>query len=165
MGDGFFPSVFTRHKRPLRATLIDDQAWFVLSDFARLMGQFNEQRFRRRLDEDQWRESFIRTRSGTDIPVELISECAVYALLIYYPHPEHRAIRNWISRTVVPALRSEFDRQVESPKHTQLHWEARPIGVLEWQNTLWLNVDELPRWIASSRPRPLQRLLSRLGVR
>ncbi|MCP8466351.1 BRO family protein [Pseudomonas sp. ZM23] len=165
MDDGFFPSVFIRNNRPLRATLIDDQAWFVTSDFARLMGQYNEQRFRRRLDEDQWRESFIRAQSGNEIPVELISECAIYALLVYFPHPEQRALRQWISRTVVPALRSEFDSRSESPRRTQLRWEARRINVLEWQNKLWLDIDELPRWTYASRSNPVKRLLSGIGVR
>ncbi|MCG8907868.1 BRO family protein [Pseudomonas sp. DP-17] len=165
MDDGFFPSVFIRHNRPLRATLIDDQAWFVTADLARLMGQYNEQRFRRRLDEDQWRESFIRTQAGNEIPVELISECAVYALLVYFPHPEQRMLRQWISRTVVPALRSEFDDRHDSPRRSQLPWETRQISVLEWQSKLWLDIEELSRWGDPSRGRPVQRFLSRIGVR
>jgi prophage antirepressor-like protein len=165
MDDGFFPSVFIRHNRPLRATLIDDQAWFVNSDLARLMGQYNEQRFRRRLDEDQWRESFIRTQGGGEIPVELISECGVYALLVYFPHPEQRVLRQWISRTVVPALRSEFDSCSEAPKRSELFWDARQISVLEWQSKVWLDIDELPRWTDPTRGKPMQRFLSRLGAR
>jgi len=36
---------------------------------------------------------------------------------------------------------------------------------LEWQSKLWLDIDELPRWADPNRGRPMQRFLSKLGVR
>lgn len=38
------PLVFTRHKLPLHALIIERQAWFSALDLGRLMGMFFEQR-------------------------------------------------------------------------------------------------------------------------
>jgi prophage antirepressor-like protein len=36
--DAFIATTFFRHKRPLRALMIQGQAWFCLQDLGRLMG-------------------------------------------------------------------------------------------------------------------------------
>lgn len=49
------PTHFYRHKRRLRALLIEGQPWFVVRDLGKLMQAFLEERLARNLDPDQLR--------------------------------------------------------------------------------------------------------------
>ncbi|WP_241151800.1 hypothetical protein [Pseudomonas viridiflava] len=53
------PTVFIRHHRMLRAVMIGAQAWFPLSDLARLMGKRLDERSTLKLDADQSRTAWL----------------------------------------------------------------------------------------------------------
>ena len=77
------PHYFFRQQRLLRALLIDDQAWFVLDDFARLIEHSQPEQMLARLDDDQARRESLRSERGEDQAQWLISESGAYAALIY----------------------------------------------------------------------------------
>ncbi|MDF5884749.1 BRO family protein [Pseudomonas aeruginosa] len=96
------PHYFFRQQRLLRALLIDDQAWFVLDDFARLIEHSQPEQMLARLDDDQARRESLRSERGEDQAQWLISESGAYAALIYQQRGDGGELRRWLSGEVVP---------------------------------------------------------------
>ncbi|WP_280325306.1 BRO family protein [Pseudomonas sp. BN102] len=140
------PALFTRHRRQLRALLLDGEPWFAVSDLARLMNHapLNE-RAQRNLDEDQLQAAWLRNSHGEFQRELLISESGVYAVLILYYHPENRCIRQWITQHVIPRLREEERFDAQHPYREVIQWQERDIEVLHWQGKAWLPLDDCPR--------------------
>lgn len=102
------PTELIRHKRLLRAVLLEDQCWFCAHDLGRLIGSpYLAERVQRNLDDDQFRRAWLRDGSGDFVDELLISESAVYAALIHFFHPENRSVRQWLSQQVIPTLRDQ----------------------------------------------------------
>jgi len=140
------PTLFTRHRRQLRALLLDDEPWFVLNDLARLINRVPlDERAPRNLDPDQLQPAWVRDSRGEYQRELLVSDCGVYALLIFYYHPENGSIRRWISREVIPRLREERHPNALRPYRDVLHWQERPLEVLHWQGRTWLDASECHR--------------------
>ena len=141
------PTHFYRHKRRLRALLIDGQAWFVVRDLGKLMNAWLEERAARNLDADQVRRAVIRDDNGLAEEAELMSESGVYATLIHFHHPENRCIRQWISHSVLPSLRDLAAEAMpgEVPRRRLLRWEQQQLSVLDWQGQMWVPVGDLPQ--------------------
>ncbi|WP_374443255.1 BRO-N domain-containing protein [Pseudomonas panipatensis] len=140
------PTHFYRHKRRLRALLIEGQPWFVVRDLGKLMQAFLEERLARNLDPDQLRRAVLRDDNGLAEEVELLSESGVYATLIHFHHPENRCIRQWISHSVVPSLRDASGSvSSDAPRRRLLRWEQQQLSVLDWQGQVWVPLGELPR--------------------
>ncbi|WP_425327571.1 BRO-N domain-containing protein [Pseudomonas nitroreducens] len=145
------PSLFTRHKRQLRALLLDDEPWFALGDLARLINHvLVPERVQRNLDEDPLQRVWMRNSHGGFDQEHLVSESGLYAVLIFYYHPENRSLRQWINRQVIPRLR-EQDGALRPLRET-LHWNERELDVLHWQGVTWLNLGDLPA-LAQRPPR------------
>jgi len=88
------PTEFIRHKRLLRAVLLEDQCWFCAYDLGRLIASpYLAERVERNLDADQFRRAWVRDGSGDFVDELLISESAVYAALTHFFHPENRSAR------------------------------------------------------------------------
>lgn len=141
----FIPTTFYRHKRRLRALLIEGQPWFVVHDLAKLMHTFLEERVGKNLDADQVRRVTILGEYEPAEAVELVSESGLYASLIYFYHPENRCIRQWITQTVVPSLRADGQTPDEQPRRRLLRWERQQLSVLDWQGQVWVPLPELPQ--------------------
>ncbi|HCF2637843.1 TPA: phage antirepressor [Pseudomonas aeruginosa] len=129
------PSRFTHHHRVLRAVLLDEEGWFVLSDLVRLLGRYlggrapaalcdeapwplatAEQRERlfalchaleRHLDTDQWRLAWLHDERHGPRQDCLVSESGLYALLWLAVPGAARGLRRWVSGSVLPRLRSQ----------------------------------------------------------
>ncbi|WP_160287305.1 BRO-N domain-containing protein [Pseudomonas knackmussii] len=139
------PTVFTRHKRQLRALLLEDQCWFSAHDLGRLMGMPQlEERVPRNLDDDQQRWAWLRASHGEYEDVLLLSESGVYAVLIHYYHPENRCIRQWITQHVVPCLRDALRHDDRQPRRETLHGPTQALTVLRWQGLLWVPYRQWP---------------------
>lgn len=138
------PTVFTRHKRQLRAVLLEDQCWFCAHDLGRLIGYpYLVERVERNLDEDQCRHAWMLDGSGEYIDELLLSESAVYASLIHYFHPENRSIRQWISLHVIPALRDLHHTDLGEPRREILQGPTT-LSVLKWQGVVWVPYQQWP---------------------
>ncbi|MNB99447.1 hypothetical protein D3C76_727040 [compost metagenome] len=98
------PHVFTRHKLHLHALLLQNQPWFCARDLGRLLRIYLNDRQLRKLDPDQYQTAKTLIHGHIENTL-LISESGVYALLVYHYCPEYRALREWLTHEVVPALR------------------------------------------------------------
>lgn len=143
------PTVFTRHKRQLRAVLLEDQCWFCAHDLGRLIGYpYLAERAERNLDEDQYRQAWVRDSNGEYLDELLLSESAMYASLIHFFHPENRSIRQWISQHVIPTVRDQYRHDDRQPRRETLHGPTQALTVLRWQGVLWVPYRQWPELIA-----------------
>lgn len=136
---------FLRHKRYLRALLLDNQPWFVVRDLGRLINHPLERQLSRSLDDDQLRREGIQNAQGRYEEVLLVSESGVYVSLINYFHPENCGIRRWISGEVVPTLRDAHASSAAEPRRRMVNWDNHRFSVLQWQGQTWVPFAELPR--------------------
>ncbi len=139
------PTFFPRHKRQLRALLLDNQPWFVVRDLGRLINHPLERQLSRSLDDDQLRRESILNAQGRCEEVLLVSESGVYVTLINDFHPENCGIRRWIGGEVVPTLRDARISSAAEPRRRMLSWDNHRFSVLQWQGQTWVPFAELPR--------------------
>jgi prophage antirepressor-like protein len=138
------PTEFIRHKRLLRAVLLEDQCWFCAHDLGRLIGvPWLAERVERNLDDDQFRRAWVRDGCGDYVDELLISESAVYAALIHYFHPENRSVRQWLSQHVIPTLRDQHRLDAGEPRRELLRG-ATTLSVLKWQGVTWVPYQNWP---------------------
>ncbi|MCU7246495.1 BRO-N domain-containing protein [Pseudomonas koreensis] len=151
------PSVFTRHKLPVHALLIQNQPWFCVRDLGRLLRIHLNDRLLRKLDHDQHQTT--RTLIHGEIEnTLLISESGVYALLIYHYCPEHRALREWLTHEVVPTLRdAQHPTAPERPQLSLLDWPQTSLSLLHWNNQPWIRLQDVPLMVVEreDRKRPV----------
>lgn len=134
-GEILIPQTFTRHRRQLRALLIEQQCWFCVRDLGRLIGQPHlEERATRTLDADQLLDVVVLNAHGQPEAARLVSESGVYAALIHYYHPENRCIRRWITADVVPTLRDGQHDDERRPRREN----RRGLSLLHWQGDVWM---------------------------
>ncbi|PJI47801.1 MAG: phage antirepressor [Pseudomonas sp.] len=134
--DGLIPTHFVRYNRPLRALLIEQQAWFLVRDLSKLVNRPIEAQLISRLDHDQSRQERL---AGIPGPELLVSESGLYALLlIYCPHPENRSLRQWLTNEVVPTLRDASNLDARLPRRRMQHLLGESLPVMDWQGNLWL---------------------------
>jgi prophage antirepressor-like protein len=139
------PHVFTRHKLSLHALLLENQAWFSVRDLGRLLRLFLDERTVRKLDPDQ-RQTARMLIHGVIENTLLISESGVYALLIYHYCPEYRALREWLTHEVVPALRdAQQPTSTERPILSLLNWPQMSLSLLHWNNQPWIRLQDVPQ--------------------
>ncbi|MGF6694611.1 prophage antirepressor-like protein [Metapseudomonas resinovorans] len=145
MTDYRTPTTFRRYRLPLRALLIDDRAWFLCRDLAKLASFRPDIDLSQKLDPNQLRTEVLRLEDGTFSEEQLVNESGMHQLLlVYYYHPEHRSLRSWISEEVVPALgRQEAPGQ--QPRRRLMHWQGQELNLMEWQGALWIRYEDMPR--------------------
>ncbi|MCP8463853.1 Bro-N domain-containing protein [Pseudomonas sp. ZM23] len=143
------PTEFIRHKRLLRAVLLEDQCWFCAHDLGRLIGSpYLAERIERNLDDDQFRCAWVRDGCGDYVDELLISESAVYAALIHYFHPENRSIRQWLTLHVIPTLRDQHRSGLGEPRREMLRAATQTLSVLKWQGVTWVPYQHWPELTA-----------------
>ncbi|BAN46254.1 hypothetical protein [Metapseudomonas resinovorans] len=147
----FVPNVFHRHHRALRALLIDDQAWVVAHDLGPLTNRRIDEHLTRKLDRDQWRFEQLENHQGEVEQALLLSESAVCELLkVNFYHPEHRALRQWFTGEVVPALRAEANPQL--PRQRRVAWQGKEYSLMEWQGRIWVRMTDVAELFEGRTP-------------
>ena len=145
--DAFEPVIFIRHHRTLRAVVQYGQAWFPLSDLARLMGRSLTERCTQKLDSDQYRTVWLLTKGNWEESL-LISESGAFALLVYHYVPENRALRRWLAQEVLPALDGyAAESLAERPVMADMHWNGGVLRTLQWHSELWVKMRDLPELV------------------
>lgn len=140
----FEPHVFIRHKLRLHALILERQAWFCARDLGRLMGMFFENRVTHKLAPDE-RCDLLLNYYGEAKEVRMISESAVYALLIYHQHPENQQLRQWLTHHVLPLLReARTPAENNTPSAGLLEWQGAEMSVLHWRNEAWIRLRDMP---------------------
>jgi len=143
------PHVFIRHKLHLHALLIENQPWFSARDLGRLLRLFLDERAVRKLDPDQHQSARVVIH-GTIENTLLVSESGVYALLVYHYCPEYRALREWLTHDVVPALRdAQQPTSTERPILSLLSWPEMSLSLLHWNNQPWIRLQDVPHMLPS----------------
>jgi len=151
MHDPYVPTVFTRHNLHLHALLLENQAWFCARDLGRLMGLYLDERATRKLDEDQ-RRTLKLLFHGQPVEMLMVSESAVYALLVYHYAPENRLLRGWLTHEVVTTLRDERQsRTADRPLLSLLDWPEMSLNLLHWQDEGWIRLRDMP-YLLVNRP-------------
>ncbi|MEO4014965.1 BRO-N domain-containing protein [Pseudomonas rossensis] len=143
------PQVFTRHKLHLHALLLENQAWFSARDLGRLLRLYLDERAVRKLDPDQ-HQTLRMLIHGSIENTLMISESGVYALLVYHYCPEYRALREWLTHDVVPALRdAQQPTSIERPILSLLNWPEISLSLLHWNNQPWIRLQDVPQMLPS----------------
>ncbi|AHF66269.1 MULTISPECIES: BRO-N domain-containing protein [Pseudomonas] len=158
--------VFNRHHRALRAVTCDAQAWFCLSDLARLMGKMLDERATLKLDPDQRRTAWLHAHGRWE-KCMLLSESGVFAMLVHHYIPENRALRHWLTHEVLPVLHQQHAVKGDQPNLNQMQWFGNALSVLQWRSESWIRFRDVPHVVMEVAPQPRRgiwrKLLEALG--
>lgn len=144
MDEHYQTTLFTYNKLRLNALLIDRQPWLCLRDLGRLMGKFLNELATRKLAPDEYRYVPI-DYYGEVRETLMVSESAVYALLIYHHHPANQRLRRWLTYTVLPLLReAQTPTPNNLPAPALLAWQHGELNVMHWQNEPWIRLRDMP---------------------
>lgn len=98
----------------VRVIDIDGQPWFVASDVCRAIGyavksngSVNTTHSLRILDTDEVNTPPMSVGKGGGRAAKIISESAVYKLVMRSDKPEAREFQNWVTKVVLPAIRKD----------------------------------------------------------
>jgi len=139
------PHIFTRHKLHLHALLLQNQPWFSARDLGRLLRIHLNDRQLQKLDPDQYQTTKTLVHGHIENTL-LISESGVYAMLVYHYCPEYRALREWLTHEVVPALRdAQHPTTTERPQLSLLNWPEMSLSLLHWNNQPWIRLQDVPQ--------------------
>jgi prophage antirepressor-like protein len=149
MHDAYTPTFFTRHNRPLRGVVIDNQPWFAAYDFARLLGLHHPQALHRRLKPHETRCVPVCYTNGHEENIHVINEAGLYKALIRFGHPECQSLDEWLTREVIPTLRDQHAPNNALPRRVMLSWQSQRLMLLEWQGELWMPWEQVPRYVGA----------------
>ena len=89
----------------IRTTMIDDEPWFVAKDVCMLLDLSNPRDILAKvLDDDEKGVEIIYTPGGKQ-QMSIINESGLYHLIFVSRKPEAKAIRRWVTGTVLPSIR------------------------------------------------------------
>jgi prophage antirepressor-like protein len=99
-------NTFNFNSNEIRVVEIDGEPWFVGMDVINLLNLYPSEY--RRLDDDQksyLRRSHLGLAPGKDAVV--VSESGLYKLVMRSDKAEARDFQDWVTRTVLPAIRKD----------------------------------------------------------
>lgn len=109
----------------VRTKVIDGEPWFVAKDVCMMLGiQNSRDTLAKVLDDDEAGVATIYTRSSNGVEqnreVGIINESGLYHLIFISRKPEAKAIRRWVTGTVLPSIRRTGSYSVsgERPEST-----------------------------------------------
>ena len=104
----------------IRTKVINGEPWFVGKDVCMMLGiQNSRDTLSKVLDEDEAGVATIYTRSSNGVEqnreVGIINESGLYHLIFISRKPEARAIRKWVTGTVLPSIRKTGSYSINNP--------------------------------------------------
>lgn len=94
----------------LRCVTIEDQPWFVAADVCRMIGRGNTTMAMRGISPAD-KSTFTRSECGMapGADVNAVNESGLYALVLraQKANPKAREFQNWVTGTVLPAIRKD----------------------------------------------------------
>ena len=89
----------------IRASVIDEEPWFVAKDVCDILGLGRQQDSTRYLDDDEKRGCLVNTPSGEQRMV-CVSEPGLYKLIMRSRKPEAHSFQRWVTHEILPAIRA-----------------------------------------------------------
>lgn len=89
----------------LRTKVIGNEPWFIAQDICSILGLNNITKALAALDFDEKRGVTISNAVGNNQEVRAINESGLYHLIFISRKPEAKAIRRWVTGTVLPGIR------------------------------------------------------------
>lgn len=89
----------------LRTKVIGNEPWFIAQDICSILGLNNITKALAALDFDEKRGVTISNAVGNNQEVRAINESGLYHLIFISRKPEAKAIRRWVTGTVLPSIR------------------------------------------------------------
>ncbi|MCG8908462.1 BRO family protein [Pseudomonas sp. DP-17] len=102
MHSTYTPTFFTRHNRPLRGVMIDNQPWFAARDIARLVAYRFPHSIQHRFYPHEVRTVRLAYSTGSDEETVMLSEAALYKALLRFGHPNSNPSTAGSPRTSSP---------------------------------------------------------------
>lgn len=90
----------------IRASVIDEEPWFVAKDVCDILGLGRQQDSTRYLDDDEKRGCLVNTPSGEQRMV-CVSEPGLYKLIMRSRKPEAHSFQRWVTHEILPAIRRD----------------------------------------------------------
>ena len=122
----------------IRTTMIDDEPWFVAKDVCMLLDLSNPRDILAKvLDDDEKGVDTIYTPGGKQ-QMSIINESGLYHLIFVSRKPEAKAIRRWVTGTVLPSIRRTGSYTVGSQpeERTRLPLPRFRAYFKEWKESL-----------------------------
>jgi prophage antirepressor-like protein len=104
-------SLFNFRGHPVRVVPLHGLSWFVGADAVGVLGLVAPAYAYSRLNVDE--KTYVgRTHLGLNPgkPMTLISESGLYKLIMRSDKPEAREFQDWVTRVVLPAIRTRCDK-------------------------------------------------------
>lgn len=98
----------------IRTKVINGEPWFVSKDVCRLLDLSNNRKALQALDDDEKGVTNSYTLGGNQ-ELTVINESGLYHLIFISRKPEARAIRKWVTGTVLPSIRKTGSYSVNNP--------------------------------------------------
>ncbi len=100
----------------LRTKVIGNEPWFIAQDICSILGLNNITKALAALDFDEKRGVTISNAVGNNQEVRAINESGLYHLIFISRKPEAKAIRRWVTGTVLPSIRRTGSYSVSSER-------------------------------------------------
>ena len=99
------PQLFNFHGQNVRTVTINDEAYFVGKDVAKILRYSNTQRsVNAHVDSEDKRGYQISTPYGTQ-EMTVINESGLYSLILSSKMPQAKEFKHWVTSEVLPAIR------------------------------------------------------------
>jgi prophage antirepressor-like protein len=151
MHDAFTPLVFVHHNQRLRTLMVDNQPWLVAHDFARLIGHPDAHALLAALAPHEQQTLRLEYTSDFHEEVTAISDFGAYKVLFQFGAPEHGDIGRWLSEVLVPTLHDYHRVPDAAPCRDVMNVQGRRIGVVKWQDEVWVAWRDLPALMTSGK--------------
>ncbi len=149
--------VFEYEGHGVRVVGTPESPLFVVGDVCRVLGIRDASKSILRLDDDEKSTNYVRTPGGRE-DMLCVTESGLYALILNSRKPKARALRRWITREVLPAIRKLGRFAVTTSSTEQLQSQARVLVQHERrQSELETRIQAMERRLAAVEARQSQR--------
>ena len=115
------PQLFNFHGQNVRTVTINDEAYFVGKDVAKILRYSNTQRsVNAHVDSEDKRGYQISTPYGTQ-EMTVINESGLYSLILSSKMPQAKEFKHWVTSEVLPAIRKHGAYMTDEKAFNVIH--------------------------------------------
>ncbi|WP_342421104.1 BRO family protein [Paenibacillus sp. FSL E2-0178] len=120
-------NIFSNEEYNVRAILVDNEPWFVLSDVCKVLGIGNPSDVKGRLDDDDYSIETLQTAGGMQRMIT-INENGLYDVILESKKPVAKTFRKWITKEVIPSIRKSGSYNAQTNEYLSMSEEDRIIA-------------------------------------